>query len=47
MPALTPDTIHTLTETLADLTDQRILHYVLDDLRALYGSSTTSGAGRC
>jgi hypothetical protein len=115
MPALTPDTIHTLTETLADLTDylrenpdpaealalveplldeytglpvqfadtlralaravqqnpdtprtaqgdllitelrtaaweladQHTLHYVLDDLRDLYGSSPTSEQGCC
>ncbi|MFD5478596.1 hypothetical protein [Streptomyces hawaiiensis] len=115
MPALTPDTIRTLTETLADLTDylrenpdpaqalalaeplldeytglpvqladvlralaralqehpdtprtpqgdllitelrsaaweladQHTLHYVLDDLRDLYGSSPTSEQGDC
>ena len=112
MPALTPDTIRTLTETLADLTDylrenpdpaealalveslldeytglpvqfadtlralaravqenphtphsdllitelrtaaweladQHTLHYVLDDLRDLYGSSPTSEQGCC
>ncbi|MGW1609784.1 hypothetical protein ACWCQZ_10350 [Streptomyces sp. NPDC002285] len=115
MPALTPDTIHTLTETLSDLTDylrenpdpvqalalveplldeytglpvqladtlralartlqehpdvprtaqvdllitelrtaaweqtdQHTLHYVLDDLRGLYGSAGTSEPGCC